>query len=266
MSGAMPLKLTKSTGRGIKVQTFADRFSKFVSTHSLALAIGFVGLFAYVNMHVWGDSGGYIHLLGEPVYAYSLVWIWIGLIAFINGINYVFCENQKHSIWFVISAWWAANIGMTSILNAIKERGIEESGGTVVVSAFGISTVEMPTLMFDFIGQGALDIAAALIIWFLVSRKILATPVWLLVFIGFLAANIVGHLAGTWQLMAGVDSDLVAQSYEPYMYLTFTVMLLLQAIGAGVDAGFRWVRYDVDIYRDLRPVIERINNDYLHLP
>ena len=242
------------------------KLGAFIGAHSLAVASGFVGLFAYVNLHVWGDGGDYIHLLGVPVYAYSLIWGWIGLIAFISGINYVFCENQRHSIWFVISAWWAANIGMTSILNAIKDRGVEESGGTILLDVFGLSSVEMPVLMLDFIGQGSVDIACALLIWGLVSRRILATPVWLLIFIGFLIANIVGHLAGTWNLMAGVDGEVVAQSYEPYMYLAFTVMLVLQAIGAGVDAGFRWVRYDVDIYRDLRPIIERINNDYLHLP
>lgn len=210
----------------------------------------FILLFTFVNAFLWGNGGDVIHLLGYPVPAYGLVWAWIGMIAITCGANYAVDGGQKHPIGHVISLWWVANIGMTSILNNISYRGIEEAGN----------------LHLDFIAQGGLDFASLLLIWFLVYRGTLTASLWIVVFSGYLLANLFGHTMGAYNLMMGAGEGFTAQAYDSYMYLTFTIMLLVQAVGAGSDGLLRWLGSNVDIYRDIRPAFHQFAHRYLRFP
>ncbi|MCP4881954.1 MAG: hypothetical protein GY905_15550 [Gammaproteobacteria bacterium] len=145
---------------------------------------------------------------------------------------------------------------MTTVLNSISFRGVEEAGESI----FGNSG-----LIMDFTVQGALDLAALAIIWFLIRKGILSASAWTLVFCGFLVANLFGHTAGAYNLLIGVSADTTAQGYDSYMYLVFTIMLIIQVSGAGLDAWLRWSDSEVDIYVDLRPFISRFTARHLHL-
>lgn len=214
------------------------------------LSAGFILFFALVNAFLWGNGGYTVHLISIPVSAYSLVWAWIGMIAIICGCNYAVEGGQKHPVGNVIGVWWTANIGMTTVLNWISYRGVEESG-----SFFGMSG-----LILDFGAQGLVDLISILLIWFLIKREVLTASVAIVVFCGYLVANLFGHTAGAYNLMTGVDADMTAVFYDAYMYLIFTIMLLLQAVGAGSDAILRWSGSNVDLYRDIRPFMYRAFN------
>lgn len=220
------------------------------------LGAGLILFFALVNAFLWGDGGYDVHLIGTPVNAYSLVWAWIGMIAIICGTNYAIHGGQKHPISHVIGIWWVANIGMTTALNSISYRGIEEQGDTIM---------GMPSLIIDFLPQASVDILALAVIWVLVARQILKASFWLVVFCGYLVFNLFGHAMGAYNLMAGVDADVAAQAYDSFMYLTFTVMLVLQTIGAGGDAILRWSGANVDLYRDIRPYFHSFASRHIHL-
>ena len=219
------------------------------------IGLGFVVFFSLVNAFLWGDGGYNVHLLGAEVPAYSLVWFWIGLITVIFGFNYAI-DGKGHNICHIIAAWWVANIGMTTILNEISFRGIEEAGPSI----FGLHG-----LVLDFLAQGALDLASLVLVWVLVRRTILRVSIWTLAFCGYLVANLFGHASGAYNLMIGADVDIVAQSYDSYMYLVFTLMLLFQATGSGLDAAYRWSGSNVDLYADIRGYIYRAFNRDLHL-
>ncbi|MCP4929478.1 MAG: hypothetical protein GY918_10545 [Gammaproteobacteria bacterium] len=122
---------------------------------------------------------------------------------------------------------------MTTVLNSISFRGVEEAGESI----FGNSG-----LIMDFTAQGAVDLAALAIIWFLIRKGILSASAWTLVFCGFLVANLFGHTA-----------------------VVFTIMLIIQVSGAGLDAWLRWSDSEVDIYVDLRPLFHRVVNRDYHL-
>lgn len=207
---------------------------------------GFVGLFAYLNAFVWGNNGYIVHLLSTPVPSYYLVWSWVVMIGFICGFNYAVKGGQKYPIGYVISAWWAANIGGITLLQEISYRAIEEQGDII----FG-----MPSLILDFLALGAIDLMSILVIWFLVRKGILTASILVVGFCAYLVANLFGHAAGAYNLMIEVSADTTAQAYDSYMYLTFTIMLAAQVVGTGIDAMLRWSQSDVDLYRDIRPII-----------
>ena len=215
----------------------------------------FIFLFSLVNMFLWGDGGYGVHLLGWEVPAYSLTWFWIACIAFLYGANYAVDGHSKHPICHVISVWWASNIGMTTLLNAVNLRPVEESGELFL----GI-----PGLVLDFIAQGLVDLASLTIIWVIVARGVLVPSIWLVIFCAYLVSNLFGHSAGAYNLIVG-DPDLTARAYDAYMYFTFTIMLIVQAIGSGGDAVLRWSGSSVDIYRDIRPHLSRFASRHFHL-
>lgn len=227
----------------------ASTFDKY----SAAAGALFILLMSCLNYFVWDAYT--VHLLGVAVPSFSLVWLWISLIAVIIGTNYAVEGGHKHPIWYLIATWWLANVGMIYILQAVSYRAIEEAGTTV----FGLQG-----LVLDFLALGAVDLSALVIIWMLVSRSILKASIWVVIFSGYLVANLFGHAFGGYGLVIDINPDMIAASYDSYMYLTFTVMLLLQAIGAGSDAIFRWAGSNVDICSDIRPVISRTANRYLH--
>ena len=213
------------------------------------IGVWFVTFFSFVNLFLWGDGGYIVHLLGVGVPAYSLVWFWVALIAIIYGANYSVNGHSAHSICHVIAGWWTANIAMTTVLNYINYRGIEESGGTI----FGA-----PVLVLDFLAQGALDLFSVLLVLYLIKRGTLGASVWMLIFCGFMVANLFGHSTGAYNLMAGADIDTTAISYDSFMYLVFTLMLISQALGSTGDAWLRWSGANVDIYSDVRPYFRRV--------
>ncbi len=214
------------------------------------IGFGFIVLFSLVNLFLWGDGGYDVHLLSIPVDAYILVWVWIGLIASI------FITGKTHPMGLVISAWWTANISMTTLLNAFNFRGIEQAGELIL---------DMPGLVLDFVAQGAVDLASLLFIYALVKKGILNASVWLTIFSAYLVANLFGHTFGAYSLMVGNNPDIIAKSYDAYMYLTFTAMLILQSIGSSSDRLLKWSGKSVDLYRDIRPVIKQFVSRHLHL-
>lgn len=218
-------------------------------------AVGFITFFSCINAFLWGDAGYQVHVLGMSVPAYSLVWLWISLIMVIYGAVYSFDHHRGNSICHVIAGWWAANIGVTTLLNMVNYRGIEEAGDSI----FGVHG-----LVLDFLAQGALDLASLMVIWFLVRRKVLGVSIWTLFFCGYLVANLFGHAFGS-GLMLGEDADYTAAAYDAYMYSIFTLMLIIQAFGAGGDALLRWAGSSVDLYIDLRPVFRRFISRDLRL-
>lgn len=218
--------------------------------------VGFILFFSAVNAYLWGNGGETVHLLSITVPAYSLVWVWIGLIAVIIGTNYAYGDGSRHRHGFVIATWWAANIAITTLLNAINYRGIEQQGDLI----FGV-----PGLILDFIAQAGLDISSLILIWVLVSRQILTASIWIVIFSGFLIANLFGHVAGSYGLYTGMDAGIVAKSYDSFLYLVFTIMLFLQAMGSGSDALIQWTGSRLDLCRDIRPAVRRTANRYLHL-
>ena len=219
------------------------------------IGVLFVGIFSYLNAFVWGDSGYIVHLLNVPVPSYTLVWLWIAMIALICGFNYAVKGGQKHPVGYVIGCWWLANIGMITVLQYISFRGVEQAGESIG---------GMSSLMMDFAALGIVDLASIFIIWYLVSRGILTASFWLVVFCCYLIANLFGHAIGAHNLMVGINEDITAMAYDSYMYLTFTAMLLIQAIGSGSDALLRWGGSNVDIYRDIRPDLFNFINRHIH--
>ena len=222
----------------------------------MAAGILFVLFFSYINAAVWGDGGYIVHIFGAPSPAYSLVWIWIALISLIYCFNYLADGKSKSPVCHIISLWWTANIATTSILNSIHYRGIEESGGLI----FGY-----PVLIMDFLAMGVVDLLSLLVVWFFVARKGLGVSVWLLVFCGYLVANLVGHSAGSYALMTGVSIDAIGQSYDAFMYSVFTAMLVFQAFGGGYGVALKWIGSNVDIHRDIRADLRLFADRYFHL-
>ncbi len=219
-------------------------------------AVAFLGFFSYTNYSTWGDWGEFVHLLGLPVPAYTLIWLWIAMIAMIIGVNIATPRGQQHSLWFIISAWWAANIGVTSVLNSYGRRAIEES--TALIGSY-------PDIMVDFIAQGALDFTALLVIYLAVRWGYIGASALLVVFGGFLVANLFGHAFGAYGLVAGTSLDAIAASYDAYMYLVFTALLLIQVGGAVLDLLIRISGAGYDVYADVRPYFNDVIHRRLHL-
>ena len=245
--------------------------------HYLGISAGavFIVFFSYINIYVWGAGGGPIHLLGAPVDPYEAIGYWIAMIFGIYAANYAVNGHPRGSICHVIAAWWTVNIGMTQLLNDIKPRGIEQSGGvvdlpTALVDSLNWIGVEASAAVYaltlDFVGQGFVDVASVIILAFLVLKfRIIEASIWTLFFTGFLIANIIGHTTGAYGLMTGQSPDITAQLYEPYMFLVFTVMLVLQLIGSSGDVMLKWIGSDVDLYADIRIFIRGAFNRNLHL-
>ena len=256
--------------QGIKmlrpIKLFFSELFGFIGRHSLIAGLLCILIFSYVNKHVWGDDGSLIHLnfifFQLESNAYWLVWAWIAMLMALFSFNCL--SKEANPIWPVVYVWWLANIGMTTILNAIYYRGIEQSGGMFEIVVFN-NLYEFPVILLDFVGQGAVDILAAVVVLILVLKNRLAATLPLIVFMIFLFANMFGHLSGTNALKSGMNIESVAQLYEPYMWLIFTVMLLLLSIGSGIDAALRKLsKHELYIYRDLKPVISRYIAGIVH--
>ena len=224
----------------------------------------FVALFCFVNGWVWGDGGYYLDY-GLPVSAYSLIWFWIVCIAFHHYRAYrqplmtkddgSKAEDKRSlHVAIAVSAWWTANITMTQALNMFSFRGVQVGGD--LVELFGYTA---PSLITDFIFQAGVDLAAIFVLLLVVRRTAVAASAWMLLFAGYLVANLFGHFYGSLQLLAGESADNVAMRYDGFMYLTFTIMLFLQALGAG-GSGFLSRITNVDIYSDLRRLVPGLLN------
>ena len=223
---------------------------------SVLYAVAFIAFFSAVNFFLWGDDGYNVHVLGTPVNAYMLGWFWIALISMIFGASCATQNGTKTLIGHVISGWWVCNIAMTTLLNSINHRPIEQAGDLF----FGI-----PGIVLDFVAQGAVDLAAIFVLWLLVKKGTLRASAWLLVFCGYLVANLFGHASGAYGLMVGADPNTVAAQYEAFMYTIFTLMLVIQAAGASGNAVLYWIGSSVDLYADIRPYILRFIGRDLHL-
>ncbi len=208
-----------------------------------------------MNVVAWGDGGYDVHLLSQPVPAYSLIWYWIAMLTIMYGATYAVDGKAKHWVCHLVAGWWVANIGMTTILNEIAYRGVEAS------TWFAGSS----SLVLDFAGQSAVDLAALVVIWYFAARKGMGVSLWTLVFCAFLVGNLFGHTIGAYSLMSGIDPDLTAMRYDSYMYTIFTLMLTAQAGGAWGDAILRWWGSNVNLYADLLPALRRSYNRYFPL-
>lgn len=210
-----------------------------------------MSIFTLVNAVLWGDGGFDVHLLGIPTDAYMLVWFWIAMI----GIMFV-PRGTSVQVPIIISMWWSANIATTTILNSINYRGIEQGGDLFFV---------FPGLVLDFVAQGAVDFASLYAVWYAIKRKYIDVSAWMLLFCAYLVANLFGHSFGSYYLMTGVNPDTVGQAYDSYMYLTFTVMLIIQASGSVTNSLVKWMGHDLDLYRDIRPYLRSYISRHLHL-
>lgn len=234
------------------------------------LGVIFITFFSLVNYFLWPDEGQISHLLSVPFSAHVLVWFWIGLIGVIYGANYAVDGHSKHSVCHVIAGWWSVNMCMSIYLNSIDYRGIEQTGGWIVITLFEW-VIKLPSLVLDIIGQGAVDLFSILIVWFLIWLGKIGASIWVVGFCFYLVANLIGHTITAYDLMNLMvgenigDMKVIAASYDSYMALIFTVMLLLQALGSGGDALLRWSGADVDLYIDIRPFLKRLTNRSLHL-
>ncbi len=219
------------------------------------VGIAFIAFFSYINLVVWGDYGEVVHLLGIPIPAYTLVWLWVAMIALIIGVNNCTIKDQKHSIWLIISAWWAANIGVTSILNTFGFRAIEQSNGLIA---------GYPDIMTDFIAQGTLDITALVLMYLAVRKGYIVASLLLVIFGGFLVANLFGHAFGAYGLVVGSNVDEIAYSYDSYMYLVFTVLLMIQVGGAVLDLIVKLIGAGYNVYGDIRPYFDNVIHKHIH--
>lgn len=221
------------------------------------IGVYFLLFFACINFFWWGDSGQTIHFLGHAISEYQLIWIWIGLLFIIIGSSFIVDGCSKNPIWAIICLWWMVNIGAIEVLNQINLRPIESEGEII----FGF-----PGIILDFIVQAPLDLTGLMIIWALINRELLEVSMGILIFCGFLVANLSGYAFSAYNLTIGVSAKEVAQFYDPYICLVFTLMLTLQALGSGLDALLRGNGSNVDIYIDLRPYLRRFVVRYLRLP
>ena len=218
--------------------------------------IFFLIFFSLVNAVYWGVSDYQITLLGQQVGEYGLIWVWIALIGVMFGSDFSVTGHSRNPIWLVISCWWLANIGVIDILNGINYRPLE-SGGDLIIG--------MPGLMLDFIAQSALDISSLVVIWILIRKQIINLSVWMLVFCGFLVSNLFVYAAGSYSIMIGASPEDTGSFYDQYIYSAFTIMLIIQAVGAGGDALLKRFGLHVDIYTDIRPLLHRFAGRNLHI-
>lgn len=226
--------------------------------------------FSLVNHLLWGDYGKDVHLLNNAVPVYPLTWLWIALISIIWGFSYACDGKEKHHIGCIISIWWMANISMTTLLNWIFPRDVEAQSIVVInvpdwMSSVGLSSMEMSSIAMDVVGQSPVDVIALLVLYKSITKGRVVASVWVVIFGFYLVANLSGHFIASYRLLIGQDADATAYLYDSYLYLIFTIMLLVQFIGAGLDAMLRWSKSNVDIYRDIRPFFARIAHRHLHL-
>ena len=216
----------------------------------------FLSLFSLINALYWGNSGYVITLFGGPVGEYGLIWLWIALLGITFGADYSVDGHARNPVWLVISGWWLANIGVIDLLNRINYRPLE-TGGDLIIG--------MPGLMLDFIAQSALDITSLIAIWILIRKKILNLSAWMLVFCGYLVANLAVYASGSYSIITGVNPETVGSFYDQYIYSAFTIMLIIQAMGSGGDALLQRFGSNVDLYADIRPLLRRFADRNLHL-
>jgi len=224
--------------------------------HKAVAGLIFILCVSAINYFWWGDAGFIVHLMGLAVPTYTLIWLWISMIAMMFGFSLVVNFAQKQSVWPLVAIWWAFNILIIESLQAISYRPVESAG-----SYFA----GLPSLIYDFVALGALDLCSLFIIWLLVIGGMITASVWTVIFSGFLVVNLFGHAFGAYGLMTGLHPEMIAQSYDSYMYLAFTLMLAVQVFGSGFGAILRLGGSNVDIYSDIRPSLHRVAGRHTHI-
>lgn len=216
------------------------------------LILPFIGLFTGMNIY-W--PVGDVDFFGFDISSYSFGVFWVSMIAIIWGANYATHSKVKNNVWLVICTWWTANITMTESLQAIEFRGIGEAGDLI----WGY-----PSLILDFPCQSAIDLTALFVIAILIRFRKLEFSPWVSWFGLFLLANLWGHASGAYRLMNGVNPDLVGVYYESYLFTVFTIMLIVQAAGSGLDALLKG-KGSNGVCGDIRVLFRSLVNRYLHL-
>lgn len=227
--------------------------------HNLSWGVVILAILAYI-IYGWGDVGYTINLLGFDVPAYPLYWFWLCLLAVVHFTGDIIDGRSRHTVFFTISLWWIANTQAINLLQNWWFRGIGESGGTVTIFSEQVSV-----LVTDYIMLAPIDLGALIAVWILAKMGRMRVSGWLLLFCFYLVGNLFGHAAGAYALWNGTSPDIVSNAYDSYMYLIFTVMLILQALGAGGDALLRWSGSSVDLYADIRPFIRGFASRNLRL-
>ena len=208
----------------------------------------------------WGDAGYTVGMVGFDVPVYPLYWLWLALLAVVFFTGDVINGGSRHTVFFVIAGWWVCNTQAIDFLQGWWFRAVGDPGGTMVL--FG---EEVPALVADYIALAPIDLGALIVIWILAATRRMRVSCWMLLFCVYLVGNLAGHAWGGYSLATGADINYISSAYDSFMYLTFTAMLILQAIGAGGDALFRWSGSSVNLYADIRPIIRGFANRRLHL-
>ncbi|MCP4991941.1 MAG: hypothetical protein GY928_39590 [Colwellia sp.] len=228
----------------------------FVLKTKVLFGFMFIAYFSVINKYFWGDWGDTVSLLGVEVPSYSLVWFWISCIAILMGSGFMAHRVRENAVWFVISVWWTLNTLMTTfVLEAISHRGIGESNTEIAGT---------PDIYYDLWAQGPLDLLYLVGLFVILRKGVIVTTPLIVVFSFFLVTNIAGHAFAAYGLDSGISAGEVTAKYDPFMYLTFTVMLLVQVGGVLLDSTLKLNGYANGVYNDLRPFFNNAWNRHIH--